>query len=1154
MPSNPLIRSATKNRKERRPTIRKKGGRTNITISSAHGGDKPPHDQLARASLQPNQDGLQKVLFASQPIKEKSHWELYNDLALVYDREMIKEWDDSLSLMLVFAALFSAVLTAFIIASIPLLTEEIIPGTNVILEIISHQLNDSSTPPYTYRDLPFQPPRWWAVQVNALFFTSLGCTLMTSLISVLCLQWIRDFDKGLASITNPADKALKRQFRLEGFKKWHIPTIIGVLPTLLVIALILFMAGIVIWLRGISTTVTAICCVILILGGGFYVFTGLCAAIFPSAPFNSSAARLLELLLLIVVRSFKSVYRHYFVSKASQDEWELTPSPSSKTTAFFAGHRHREDEAINLDPKLPSASLLWLLSHIDITNSTTQRLENILAALLNVDSPESMLDSYGKYKVPWSKILAFLAGQIDQVELERPSFEPKTLARLEILAQVAGVMGIQSYSETLYDLFSSPPATLPDFQSSPAGVYCRFVRWRWQIPMPGDQSSPLHFLRGLARVSNQSSPAFTLAWLSELQTLLVRQAKSQEFVLEALIELCAAQTSDPLPFFTQDVSTALHPDVLRYVIVTTILMLTPTISRRSLSRAKAQPLDELLGTLASWYEYSKPKEDQHHHQHQKEIDLLMKHLVQGMLLEFGYLSMEVQIRAMRQIRRPSIQALVQRSPEPLYGIEGGSESTTTDHHYQYIESALQALGRGGACWADEISDLLFGYLRMTRKRGTRYTPRERIFSVEILFTVAYLSAPDTENEKWDGSALGRFGNGRDPLIVILEALSFLSSAMDTPSSAFLISSGIGSYILPILGKWLAREHTDELGDKVSKIRDRTLRWYAYQLLGWEYQDILPGPRDDAQWESPAWRQALFEWSIFPLRSRSSDNTVLETLVQRANRDHDLVILNYFSARLSEQKLEDTEYGRDRLPSCKQLLLAALSVFPLLPHLTISSIGFMNRILDYQDSMRDFINYGGLDWLAVLPQDTKITNSKQEIEETEEIDENGPDSTTTFTTTDAFHVLWTWFDKGYLDSLDDQSLSTILRSNLVSTYAEDREPRWFLGFVVRVVNRLTSPPNVVVHSGRAPVVFTEAADCCIRIFDYQISQFGPGLSTTVPSDPTRSTPLPGDRSWFVLAYGDVFIQANFQAWQLFVRGLIRTLRGEKGLSYPSTPDE
>ncbi|KAG8867663.1 hypothetical protein FRC20_005194 [Serendipita sp. 405] len=196
MPSNPLIRSMMRNRKERRPTpLRKKGGQTNVTLSSAHGGDKTSHDQLTKASSQPNQDGLQKALLVAQPTKEKSHWELYNDLALVYDREMIKEWDDSLSLMLVFGALFSAVLTAFIIASIPLLTTDADPpDLYQILQIISHQINDSSNLPYTWRAVPLIPP-WWAVQVNALFFASLGCTLMTSLISVLCLQWIRDFDK-----------------------------------------------------------------------------------------------------------------------------------------------------------------------------------------------------------------------------------------------------------------------------------------------------------------------------------------------------------------------------------------------------------------------------------------------------------------------------------------------------------------------------------------------------------------------------------------------------------------------------------------------------------------------------------------------------------------------------------------------------------------------------------------------------------------------------------------------------------------------------------------------------------------------------------------------------------------------------------------------
>ncbi|KAG8771149.1 hypothetical protein FRC15_003601 [Serendipita sp. 397] len=480
---------------------------------------------------------------------------------------MIKEWDDGLSLMLVFT--------------------------------ISHQLSNSSTEPYIWQDKPLDHPRSWTVKVNALFFTSLGCTLIVSLVSVLCLQWIRDFDKGLASITNPQERALKRQFRLEGIKKWHLPTIIGILPTLLVVALILFMAGMVVWLRGISRKVTIISCVILILGGGFYIITGLLAAIFPSAPFNSSSSRLVELTLLAIVHSLKSLYRRHFVSKVSRDEWKLASSIASKDFNFSVGHRQHEDEAIASNLKLPSASLLWLLSHIDVTTGTMQRLEDILDELLHVKGPESMLDSYEK-------------------------------------------------------------------------------------------------------VSNQSSPAFALAWLSELRLLLLQQDVSREFILEVLIELCNAQVPDPLPFFTQDVPVMYFSDVLHHVIMTTIMVLTPTMGRRSLSRAQAQPLDQLFGMLITSYGNSRARSRQYHHQHPKEVDLLMKHLVHAMLMEFANLSTEVQKGAMTQMRRPAIRALVQGNPEPVCGIEGGPESMTTDHHYHYIENGLQALVRGGTRWADEV--------------------------------------------------------------------------------------------------------------------------------------------------------------------------------------------------------------------------------------------------------------------------------------------------------------------------------------------------------------------------------------------------------------------------------------------------------------------
>ncbi|KAG8797650.1 hypothetical protein FRC18_008915 [Serendipita sp. 400] len=206
-------------------------------------------------------------------------------------------------------------------------------------------------------------------------------------------------------------------------------------------------------------------------------------------------------------------------------------------------------------------------------------------------------------------------------------------------------------------------------------------------------------------------------------------------------------------------------------------------------------------------------------------------------------------------------------------------------------------------------------------------------------------------------------------------------------------------------------------------------------------------------------------------------------------------------------------------------------------------------------MRHFIDYGGLDWLAGLPQEVRSAESKHDHEGGEEGDDK-IGATKAFTTTDPFYVLLTWFDKGYLDSLDDQYLSTILHSRLVSTYADDREPKWFLGFVVRAVNQLSNPPNASATSGKPLVVFTEAADCCTRILNHQISQYGSSSSVATLQESAKHPLLPpgGGPSWSVPAYGDVFIQADFQAWQLFVRGLIRTLHGEKGLSYPSTPYE
>ncbi|CAG7848779.1 SubName: Full=Uncharacterized protein {ECO:0000313/EMBL:CCA71748.1} [Serendipita indica DSM 11827] len=71
---------------------------------------------------------------------DKTVWHTYNERADIVDRELIKDWNDSLNTLLIFGALYTAILTAFIIESMKLLGEDTGETTRDILLVISRQL------------------------------------------------------------------------------------------------------------------------------------------------------------------------------------------------------------------------------------------------------------------------------------------------------------------------------------------------------------------------------------------------------------------------------------------------------------------------------------------------------------------------------------------------------------------------------------------------------------------------------------------------------------------------------------------------------------------------------------------------------------------------------------------------------------------------------------------------------------------------------------------------------------------------------------------------------------------------------------------------------------------------------------------------------
>jgi hypothetical protein len=143
------------------------------------------------------------------------------------------------------AGLFSAILTAFIVEVYKGLNEDSAAVSVQILQRISMQLGDSMA---QHVILPgsYTPPSR-IVAVNVLWFSALILSLFTALFGILAKQWLHAYSKWSEDAL-PKETLALRYFYQEGLIRWRVPEIIGILPSLLQVALLLFVIGLVIYL------------------------------------------------------------------------------------------------------------------------------------------------------------------------------------------------------------------------------------------------------------------------------------------------------------------------------------------------------------------------------------------------------------------------------------------------------------------------------------------------------------------------------------------------------------------------------------------------------------------------------------------------------------------------------------------------------------------------------------------------------------------------------------------------------------------------------------------------------------------------------------------------------------------------------------------
>ncbi|KAG9093124.1 hypothetical protein FS749_015020 [Ceratobasidium sp. UAMH 11750] len=318
--------------------------------------------------------------------KDARFWKVYLQESKVWDADMVDGWNNSLDLILIFAALFSAISTVFVLESSKTLQLDPAETSAQTLSLISQTLLAMAntqpgsafnfTPPEAS---PFVAPTS-AVCVNALWFLSLSLSVAVSLIATLGKDWARGY---IAELTGqPYQQARKRQQRWDALQEWRMPEVIMFLPSLLHLALLLFAVGLTIYLWRIHLGAAIPVLVVTIVAIGAYIVSTVLPLTNKHCPYNTPVSKLLPILqayILCLIPPLISACR-LLVSRIcgtcgparADPDLELAQPP--QTTSPPEVDRNLMDD-------LSSRALAWLI----VNYGDTKSLDIALQALAGAD-------------------------------------------------------------------------------------------------------------------------------------------------------------------------------------------------------------------------------------------------------------------------------------------------------------------------------------------------------------------------------------------------------------------------------------------------------------------------------------------------------------------------------------------------------------------------------------------------------------------------------------------------------------------------------------------------------------------------------------------------------------------------------------------------
>ncbi|KAG8989621.1 hypothetical protein FRB94_014174 [Tulasnella sp. JGI-2019a] len=234
----------------------------------------------------------------------RKFWFEYDAYADGFDKDMLARLNTNIDVLLIFAGLFSAMNTAFIVVALTALSANPANETNHLLRLIVLNVSNHTL---TENDLTLAfVPGPAAVRQNCTFFASLCCSLLAATGAVLAKQWLQFYERTRQA--GPMEQqAVWRTEKFVGAEKWGLRPVVETLATLLLISLGLFFVALIDYLWSVNKTVAVVVLSFAAAGGLLYLIMVVLAAIFPACPFQTGPSAALRRLPRASIRSVDTI-------------------------------------------------------------------------------------------------------------------------------------------------------------------------------------------------------------------------------------------------------------------------------------------------------------------------------------------------------------------------------------------------------------------------------------------------------------------------------------------------------------------------------------------------------------------------------------------------------------------------------------------------------------------------------------------------------------------------------------------------------------------------------------------------------------------------------------------------------------------------------